>query len=269
MSLRDYEAMAPLIKRLYKSIQSGSISHAYIIEGDRCIDKTAFVKDFIKGILCEEEPGYGCDFCVTCRKIDHDNYEDLYLVQSDDLSVKDSMISQLQEKLKGKPTGGMRNIAIIEDADTMTVRAQNRLLKTLEEPNAGTILFLLSENTENLLQTITSRCIIYRLGNYVTDNSEMDLEHVREMVAMAAGDAYFCDIRDKLTKYVKDRKEAFVFLDGMERLFREYLLDGQASPFRKEQIIKNVGYVEEARRDLLANVNYKYAIRNLILKIGG
>jgi hypothetical protein len=55
----------------------------------------------------------------------------------------------------------------------------------------------------------------------------------------------------------------------MERLFREYLLDGQASPFRKEQIIKNVGYVEEARRDLLANVNYKYAIRNLILKIGG
>ena len=60
-----------------------------------------------------------------------------------------------------------------------------------------------------------------------------------------------------------------MFLDGMERLFREFLLDGQASPFRKEQIIKNVGYVEEARRDLLANVNYKYAIRNLILKIGG
>ena len=35
MSLRDYDTLAPLIERLYKSIQSGNISHAYIIEGDR------------------------------------------------------------------------------------------------------------------------------------------------------------------------------------------------------------------------------------------
>ena len=51
MSLRDYEALAPLVKRIYKSIINGSVSHAYIIEGDRCIDKAAFVRDFIKGIL--------------------------------------------------------------------------------------------------------------------------------------------------------------------------------------------------------------------------
>ena len=40
-------------------------------------------------------------------------------------------------------------------------------------------------------------------------------------------------------------------------------------PVREEKIIEGVNYVEEARRDLQANVNYKYALRNLILKIGG
>ena len=81
--------------------------------------------------------------------------------------------------------------------------------------------------------------------------------------------AYFCEIKDKLTKEIKDRKEAFALLDGLERLFRDCLLGGSTGSLRKEQIIRNIAYVEAARRDLLANVNYKYAIRNLVLKIGG
>lgn len=269
MSLREYEGFGHLVDRLHRAILNGNISHAYIIEGDSCIDKVGFVKNFVKAILCEEEPGYGCDFCVNCRKLDHDNYEDLYHIKADDLSVKDAMVAELQEKLKTKPSGGMRNIAIIEDADTMTVRAQNRLLKTLEEPNPGTVLFLLSENTENLLPTITSRCITYRLSNFAPSGQTVNLGLAEEIMEMLIQGAYFCDLKDKLTKGVKDRKEAFLLLDGLERLFREYLVGESTGAYRKERIIEQVKYVEEARRDLLANVNYKYAIRNLILKIGG
>lgn len=269
MSLREYERFGNLTERMHNMIINGHISHAYIIEGDSCIDKAGFVKNLLKGIFCQHEPGYGCDACVICRKIDHDNYEDLYHVKADDLSVKDAMVAELQEKLKTKPTAGMRNIAIIEDADSMTVRAQNRLLKTLEEPNSGTILFLLSENTENLLPTITSRCITYRLGNFMVNGSDVDLGLAKEIMDMLIQGAYFCDLKDKLTKGVKDRKEAFALLDGLERLFREYLVSEGAGAFRKERIVEYVKYVEEARRDLLANVNYKYAIRNLILNIGG
>ena len=269
MSLRDYTEFGNLINRLQKIILNGNVSHAYIIEGDNCIDKVGFVKNFVKGILCKEEPGLGCDTCVTCRKIEHDNYEDLYHIKAEDLSVKDAQVSYLQEQLKTKPSGGLRNIAILEDADSMTVRAQNRLLKTLEEPNPGTILFLLSENTENLLPTITSRCIIFRLSNFSVSGQTVDLQLADEVMQMIIDGAYFCDLKDKLTKGVKDKKEAFLLLDGLERLFREYLVSDSVGAFRKERVIENVKYVEEARRDLLANVNYKYAIRNLILNIGG
>lgn len=269
MSLRNYQEWGLLIDRLYKAVISGNVSHAYIVEGDSCIDKERFAKDFVKAILCREEPGYGCDQCTVCRKIEHDNYEDMYIVRADEMSLKDATISGLQAKLKVRPTAGERNIALICDADTMTVRAQNRLLKTLEEPSPGTVLILLSENTENLLPTILSRCIVLRLGNYVQNTEELNLDFPRELMEMIVTGSYFCELKDKLDHGVRDRKEAFALLDGLERLFREYLLSDSPVSLRKEQIIEDINYVEAARRDLLANVNYKYAMRNLVLKIGG
>ncbi|MFQ9893209.1 MAG: hypothetical protein ACLRWH_08615 [Emergencia sp.] len=269
MSLKDYGQYGKLIEKISSAIENGNVSHAYIIEGDSCIDKEKFARDFTKAVLCKEAPGIGCDQCVNCRKIDHDNYEDMYFARSDELSLKDAEIAGLQEKLKNRPTAGLRNIAVIEGADTMTVRAQNRLLKTLEEPNPGTILFLLSENTENLLPTINSRCITYRLGNFLNAEVEMDLGFAEELMGMVIEHAYFCDLKTKLDKNIKDRKDAFALLDGLERLFRQYLTGQRQVSIRKEKLILYVNYVEEARRDLLVNVNYKYAIRNLILKIGG
>ncbi len=269
MSLRDYRDFAPLTERISKAIQTGRLSHAYIIEGDSCIDKVKFAKDMIKAALCIQDPGWGCDMCPVCRKIDHDNYEDLYMVSSDDRSVKDASVAELQEKLKSRPTGGNSNIAVIDHADLMTLRAQNRLLKTLEEPNPGTLILLLAENTENLLPTITSRCIIYRLGNYAAKDSTADLTLPRKIMDMVAEHAYFCEFKDKLTKEIKDRQAAFQLLDGLERLLFLYLRGEEPGNVRKEKIAEHVRYVEEARRDLIAGVNYKYAIRNLILKIGG
>ena len=47
----------------------------------------------------------------------------------------------------------------------MTVQAQNALLKTIEEPPAYAVIFLLTENAEALLPTITSRCVMLKLRN--------------------------------------------------------------------------------------------------------
>ena len=47
----------------------------------------------------------------------------------------------------------------------LTVQAQNALLKTIEEPPAYAVIFLLTENADSLLQTIRSRCVILKLRN--------------------------------------------------------------------------------------------------------
>ena len=271
MSLDSYRGYGSLIERMQKAIRQGNISHAYIIEGDSCIDKTAFAKNVIKAIMCKERPGTGCDYCSTCSKIDHDNYEDLYYARPDEktLNVKDEAVEKLQSDLMTIPTGGERNFAIIQNGDSMTERAQNRLLKTLEEPGPGTVIFILSENTDNLLKTITSRCITYRLSNFTDNTADLDMEAAETILSMVMENAYFVDINNYLTKKIKDRQQAFVLLDSMERLFHSYMMSNSNIYFSKDKVVSNVNYVEEARRDLLANVNYKYAIRNLILKIGG
>ncbi len=272
MSLKRWKSDEKLAERISRAIGSGSVSHAYIIEGDSCVDKEAFAKDFLKAICCERMPGEGCDECASCRKIDHGNCEDLYVVRAEGTttkSVKDDAISQLQENLQKKPAG-QRNMAIICNADTMTKRAQNRILKTLEEPTPGTVIILLSENRENLLDTIKSRCIFYRLSGGEESDGE-NLKEVNDLVdALIEGESFF-QLKEMLSGCVKSREDAFRMLDGMERIYRNLLLnkDPRGKLLKKEDVFRGVELIEEARRDLIMNVNYNYALKNLMLKIGG
>lgn len=269
MTLAEWEKDKKLISRIERAIKSGRLSHAYIIEADTQVDKMKFAKDFLKAANCTVNPGIGCCECVSCRKLEHDNCEDLYIVHADGLSIKDKDISILQEKLKRKPLG-QRSMAIIADADTMTVSAQNRLLKTLEEPPGNCLLLILCDNCENLLQTVRSRCVCLRLSGSEISDGYMQ-ETADEVVnALFEGEKFFY-IKQILSKHVKKREDAYKLLDGMEKIYRDFMLDRnpRGRSLKSEEIISYVYLIEEARRDLIANVNYNYAIKNMIIKIGG
>lgn len=268
MSLSKYQNNRKLIDRIKESIINERIFHAYIIEGDSLSDKSTFAKEFCKAITCREMPGTGCDNCITCTKFDHDNYEDYHFVESDGMSVKDEQISRLQAELKKQPVLE-RHFAVIKDADTMTVRAQNRLLKTLEEPFPGTVIILLSENRENLLETIRSRCVLFRLEDI---NEEARGREEADMIFDALyNEKAFFEIKQILGSAVKSREDAYALLDGLERIYEKLLTwqDSRRKMYRKEDVFKAIELIEEARRDLHAKVNYQYALKNLILKIGG
>lgn len=268
MSLGDWKDEQKLIGRISAAIRSGNISHAYIIEADHQTDKEAFARDFLKAVCCKQAPGLGCDECASCRKISHNNSEDLYTLRADGLSVKDKDISLLQENLKTRPEGE-RNMAIINDADTMTKWAQNRLLKTLEEPPGNAIILILSENKENLLPTIRSRCISYKLGGFKTQESKY--EAADALVAALLQNEKFFYLKKLLVSNVKSREDAFKLLDGMEIIYRNFVLgsDTRGNLVRREALFSYIEIIEQARRDLLANVNYNYALKNMIIKIGG
>jgi len=58
---------------------------------------------------------------------------------------------------------GGRKVGLVFEADRMNVQAANAFLKTLEEPPAGTTLFLLTVRPYDLLDTIRSRCLNFRI----------------------------------------------------------------------------------------------------------
>ena len=267
MTFDDIKGNEKVLDGLKKAALSGNVAHAYIIEGDASVHKDIVAKAFAKALLCKERRGTGCDMCSICNKIEHENHEDIFYVRKEGNSIKDEDMSNLQERLKNKPLGE-RNIAIVEDADTMTLRAQNRILKTLEEPPAGTVIMLLSENTENLIRTIVSRCAVIRLSHTEEIEDAESMKLAEDVAgALIAGKSFY-EIKKTLGDVTERRDKAFAFLDAFEHFYGNAAVSGgrQAVLYPKEYIYGQVQNIEEARQDLRRNVAAGYVIKCLMLK---
>lgn len=274
-------------ERLTESVRTGTVSHAYLLEGDFHTDKKAMAMEFAKAVLCQDpQRGDACDQCASCKKLEHGNYEDFIEIAADGSSIKDEAILSLQGSLAKKPYGGNRHVVVIENADTMTLRAQNRLLKTLEEPSVGTVMILLSENIENLTATILSRCIVFRLQNAVQEESPDGRAQAAEFAALAVARQPFYRLVAALGEAAQKKELAYSFLDGLERRYRDMAicsydrnetllcepeakaqLKAQGRMLRPEQLAAAVAAIEEARRDLNRNINTGYALKSMILKL--
>ncbi|MBQ9016044.1 MAG: hypothetical protein IJ109_07965 [Firmicutes bacterium] len=261
-----------LLSRIENSIEEGRVSHAYIIEGPEHMDKPAFARAFAKGILCPQRRGDHCGSCAVCDKIDHDNHEDLICLQR--LKTRQSLgieqIKQMQAQISIKPNGP-RYIVIIEESDRMTEEAQNCLLKTLEEPPGDAVLMLLSENSEQLLATIRSRCIKYRLEGSREVREEEISRRANEVLRGLLDGSPFYRIRKTLGEVGRDRQEAIRLIDGMQERCRELILsrDGNGVPYSAEEIGNCVYALEDARRQLTQGMTPAYVLKRFILSVGG
>ena len=144
---------------LRESIIKKSISHAYILAGDKGIGKSKIAREFAMELICEKHTG--CGECPACRQFLADAYPDFFYM---DAEGKESIgIDRIRENIVNdvsiRPYHGKVKIYIIDEADKMTVGAQNALLKTIEEPPEYVVILLLVRNMSILLETIRSRCI--------------------------------------------------------------------------------------------------------------
>ena len=254
-----------LKERLERIVREKRVSHAYLFEGPSDIDKEAFARGFVKGVLCPKDLGENCGECSICDKVDHFNHEDVSYFRKDGMSIKDAAIASLQEKIKVRPVGE-RNIMIICDSDTMTPKAQNSLLKTLEEPPGNALIILLSENMENLAPTILSRCVKFRIEAQ-PETTEDDA--AAKLIEMALSGRRFHELVHEAGDYVRDREKAWMLLDSMERIYRNLAVEGQgkAHTYKIEDICGCADYIEEARLRLKRKMSVEYAMKELLLAI--
>lgn len=270
MYFKERDENQNLIARLDHIIETDKISHAYIFEGIGCIDKRSFVESFVKGILCPVNTGDNCNSCGICRKVDHGNHEDIIYIKASGGSIKDADIVKMQESLKNKPFGD-RHIVIIENSDTMTLRAQNRLLKTLEEPPGSSVIMLLSENMENLVQTIKSRCVKYRINYFGSEGYDFMMEKAEKVSDMALNREPFYKLKQEIDDILENSDEVAGFLDSLQVVFRNMLIKKNKgiSLYKDEDLKRNIYAAENARRQIKEGVSQSYAMKNLLIKIGG
>ena len=161
--------------RLYSDIKSGSLAHAYIIEGKSGSGRHTLAKNIIAALACEKKgETLPCGECLSCRHVFEDKCPDVMTVSRDEdrATLGIDKIRELKESLFTVPNDLEIKSYIIEDADTMTLQAQNAFLLTLEQPPSFVSFFLICENARALLETIRSRAPILRTEPIPTERIE-------------------------------------------------------------------------------------------------
>ncbi len=166
-SFKDVIGHKNIIGYIKNAVREDKVSHAYILNGARGSGKKMLAALFAETLLCEAGGAEPCNKCHSCRQVDSGNHPDLISVAPTSLESigVDVIRTKVNNDIMIKPYQGAYKIYIIDHADLMTEEAQNALLKTVEEPPEYAVIFLLTENGEKLLPTITSRCVMLKLRN--------------------------------------------------------------------------------------------------------
>lgn len=193
MSALDLPAMSPWQQRMYAqataALDSGRLGHGLLLCGPSQLGKRALAERLARRMLCTDRDAAGeaCGRCRSCQlfanrhqrdplevrpdgsrshPFGHASHPDLLFVgyEVNDKTGKPraeiviEQIRRLSEKLALTPQYGGAQIAVLDPADAINHAACNALLKTLEEPQPGRYLWLISANPARLPATIRSRC---------------------------------------------------------------------------------------------------------------
>ena len=154
-----------IIEHLQNAIQMKKVSHAYILDGEEGAGKMMLARAFAQTLQCERGGIEPCGECHSCKQALSGNQPDIITVSHEkpaSIGVED-IRGQLCGDIQIKPYSSPYKIYIVDEAEKMTVQAQNALLKTIEEPPAYGVILLLTTNADAFLPTILSRCVTLKL----------------------------------------------------------------------------------------------------------
>lgn len=169
------EGVESVVERFRRGLRSRRLGSAYLFCGPPGVGKRLCALYMAKALLCERheetdlEPCLECPSCLQIAAGTHPDVDLVGLPEGKSQIPVELLIGDPEHRMREglchrislRPLRGRRRVAIIDDADHLNVTGANALLKTLEEPPPGALLFLISSSLQRQLPTIRSRCQIY------------------------------------------------------------------------------------------------------------
>jgi DNA polymerase-3 subunit delta' len=137
-----------------------AMTHAWLFTGPPGSGRSVAARAFGAALLCPED---GCGTCHECRTALGATHADVDLVATEGLSIKVEQARDLVALSAHRPSVGRYRVIIVEDADRLTERAADALLKALEEPAPRTVWMLCAPSLQDVIITIRSRSRHVRL----------------------------------------------------------------------------------------------------------
>ncbi len=226
-------------------------------------------------IICSTDKKKRVEFAKDFFEKKNIDRFDITLIQKEEdsknlqtIGVQD--VKKIQGKIFLKPLHSKEKAVIIEDADLLTIEAQNALLKALEEPPANTYIMLGAESSEKLLPTLLSRCQMIKLKTPIPFLSKEELEELTDFASnlnkMAIGDRL-----KKAEILAKNKDEAIIWIEKLILVLREQMLVNfsHKKNAAMEQLDNGTIRQLQSLHTLLktTNVNPRFAIENTLLSL--
>ncbi|MCL2483532.1 MAG: DNA polymerase III subunit delta' [Propionibacteriaceae bacterium] len=143
-----------------------AMTHAWLFTGPPGSGRSVAARAFAAGLQCEQS---GCGTCRSCTTVLAGTHPDITIVRTEQLSIGVDEVRSLVRKASMSPTSGRWQALIVEDADRVTERGADALLKAIEEPAHKTVWMLCAPTADDVVVTIRSRC---RQVNLVTPSTD-------------------------------------------------------------------------------------------------
>jgi len=148
-------------QRFAHAFDEDRLAHALLIGGPAGTGRRRFADRLAGTLLClaGDADTRPCSACAACQQFAAGTHADCFRLEPAEAgkAIGVDAVRDLIDNLH-LTAGGERKVGIIDPADALTINAANSLLKTLEEPPAGTCLILLSAHSARLPATVRSRC---------------------------------------------------------------------------------------------------------------
>ena len=165
-----------VVQSLQRAVTEDRPNHAYLLLGAPGVGKRAVADTLARALVCAHDTPAcrPCGECGPCGKVSAGTHPDVWVEEPSGKShsISTDQITELQRKLSYRRAEGRYRVVVLDEANRTGTQAQNKLLKTLEEPPEGTVLILCAVHPGQLLITVRSRCQKITLGIVAPDTIE-------------------------------------------------------------------------------------------------
>jgi DNA polymerase-3 subunit delta' len=258
------EAVATLRGAAAPDAARGMMTHAWLITGPAGSGRSTLASAFAAELIATSP-----DDVATIAQVQARTHPDLTALRTDRVIIS---IAEARELVRGAyyaPSLGRHRVIIVEDADRMSERTTNVLLKALEEPPERTVWVLCAPSDADLLPTIRSRVRVVRLNEpEVADVAglivqrtgvdpalaEQSARHAQRHIGMAqrlATDADARARREATVRAVLDLRSVSDAVDAAGKIIAIATEDAKAlsadrDVSEREQMRRSMGLVEGA-----------------------
>ena len=265
------------IKKLVDKFRENKLSHVFLVETNAKENALLDILNLIKIMDCPNNYQENCNKCNICHLVDTNNLPTLEVIYPDGQAIKKQQMENLKMTFSHIPYISKYNVYIINDAEKFNASSANTMLKFIEEPLKNTVGFLITNNKENVISTIKSRCEIIK-ANYILN----DFHWSEELVNFAISYLYDIEILKNKSivvnkKIIEKKYEKSEIMEMFQIILQFYLhlLNGvldyesltKLQKLQPKEILKRIQLVNELLDKMNYNININLLLDDFVLRL--